>query len=305
MKKVSDKLIIKQLNGSLELIQTGQDFTFIEKSVSDNTLDAYVCVDTTKFCAIFNEEKSTLDFKDDYLEVRTGRSKGLLPYMKEYGVFTTDKELEVSGEISDSFEVDYSDVDLDLSDATDQFSYILFNRDFVCRYLYNTMSFYSDIPETWYNITPKQFKILKSMGKVNIEIYENTYLKASNADNILVLRLYSSVINLNTIKKFFSQEPVSSFCLKEIDYKKLKIFLKDYDVFNLIKSGDYLTFAIDSYCEDFKIESIEIDSDFNVSLFKKDLENLFGSIKFYSISGIKYIISKPAENKTVLFTCER
>lgn len=305
MKKVSDKLIIKQLNNSLELIQTGQDFTFIEKSISDNISDAYVCVDTTKFCAIFDEEKSKLDFKDDYLEIKTGRSKGLLPYMKEYGVFTTNKELEVSGEVNDSFEADYSDIDLDLSDATDQFSYILFNRDFVCRYLYNTMSFYSSIPEVWYNITPKQFKILKSMGKVNIEIYENTYLKASNTENILILRLYSSVINLNTIKKFFNQEPISSFCLEDIDYKKLKIFLKDYDVFNLIKTDDCLTFAIDSYSEDVKINNIKIESDFNIFLFKKDLENLVGNIKFYSISGIKYIISNPADYKTVLFTCER
>lgn len=304
MKKISENVIIRQQNNKLEIIQTGPDFTYKESFNTDSLVEAYACVDSTKFAALFEENVSKLTFEADYLSIVTRRTKGLLPYMKEFGIFNAEKELEFDEQVNDLFEADYSNIDLDLTDATDQFSYVLFNRGFACRYLYNTFTFYGDMPENWLNITPKQFKLLKSLGKCNIEVSENM-LKATSGTTVLILRLYTRVINLAIIKRYFEAQEIISFNLNSIDFKKLKIFLKDTDIFNIKRSENDLIFSSLNYFEDFEMEDISSNAPINLNIFKKDLENLIGNIKVYCVSGINYLITKPEENKTILFTCER
>lgn len=304
MKKISENIIIKQRQGVLQLIQTGQDFTYIEYKQCKDQEDAYACVDATKFTALYDDKSSELFFGEDCLTIITGRSKGLLPYMKEFGVFSANKELSVDKEVTDSFSADYSDIDLDLTEATDQFSYILFNRNFVCRYLYNTLSFYGEMPKEWYNITPKQFKLLKSLSNCLIEIHGDALVASSNSVE-LVLKLYSPVINLSLIERFFNVDPSVSFNLHNIDFKKLKVFLKDADVFNLKRVDNTIKLSTLDYNEEFSVDDFSSDGPINLNIFKKDLENLQGFIRVFFASGINYIISNPEQNKTVLFTCER
>lgn len=303
MKKISENILLKQKDGLLELTQTGQDFTYKEIIPAKSSDEALVCVDTQKFLVLFDEEKSELTFKDDFLEIKTGRSKGSLPYMKEGGIFQSEKEIELDGKVIDEFEADYSGVDLELVDAFDQFSYVLFNRQFACRYLYNTLSFYDQLPEEWYNITPRQFKLLKTLGRCKIEVYENG-LKAITDQVIVLLKLYSPVVNLAVIRRFFSLEPRVTFNFIDIDYKRLKVFLKEADAFNLKRLGNQIKFSIPGYDEEFEAENFSSDEEIDLTVFKHDLENLAGEIQVYKMSGVNYFITHPEETKTVLFACE-
>lgn len=305
MKKVSNNVILKVQDSVLSVIQTGPDYTFIESRpiISE---DAYVCVDAIKFFAMY-EDSSQLTFNEDYLDIKTGKSKAKLPYMKEYGIFNAEKEIEFPDnlQIEDTFEIDFSKIDLDLENAVEQYSYILFNRNFTCRYLYNTLSFYGKLEGDWYNVTPIQFKLLKSLGKVTLSI-SSGLLKAINCDNqVLILKLYQSVINLHTIERFFNEEPIVSFKLNDVNSRKMKTFMKDFDVFNFERFGNEVRISTNTFEDSYELLEVSSDETFDLNIFKKDLENLQGFVRIYSLAGMNYIISNPEENKTVLFLCER
>ena len=112
-------------------------------------------------------------------------------------------------------------------------------------------------------------------------------------------------ISLSLIERFFNVDPSVSFNLHDVDFKKLKVFLKDVDVFNLKREANTIKLSTLGYNEEFSVEDFSSDESINLNIFKKDLENLQGFIKVFFASGINYIISSTEQNKTVLFTCER
>lgn len=308
MKKLAENIVLKSQGDSrVQFIQTSNDYTYIEEiSLSETVPEMYVCVNTEKFLAVFNEQSSQLIPESDYLIIKNNRSTVKLPYMKNYGVFNVSKGVDVPSdtEPSEKFCIDFSTVSLDTVDALDQFSYILFNRDFVCRYLYNTLTFYGKLTGDYYNITPKQFKVLRSLGECEISVYGEGLISVKK-DNITVnARLYQSVINLKMLDRFFNNSSVCSLHIEELDIKKLKLFSKESDEaqFKILKNGT-MTVETLGYFEEYRIECQTDQDEIILKVFSKDFEHLQGSVDVYFMSGNKYLITHPEENKTVLFLC--
>lgn len=303
MKKISNNIKLRSFpDGILELIQTGENYTVIERVKHlGKADDIYTCVSTDKFISCYSPDV-------DIIQEQTGlylKKKGLnvaLPIMKSYGVFEMKDELTYEGEVFEEFDANYADVDLDLADASGQFSYVLLNRNFVARYLYNTMTIDGESIGEYYSILPKQFKLLKNLKDCHIRIVGNCLVASDMKDGlgqIVILKLFQNILNLRLIDKFFEKDEFCWFNAPEFSVKRLLLFAEMDSTFRLISDGDKLTIKIGSYEETFDVEG-ELKP-FNQIFYINDLSNLFGRISIRDWSGTKYGISKK-DNLTVLFT---
>lgn len=297
LKKLVNNIIIRTYeNGSVVLTQSGDNFT--HKTTHQHTKklpEIYTCVDTEKFIAVYNQE-AQVSLTDLGLEIGTGRVKATLPLMKEYGLFSVNPEISPEGEVLTTFDLDLSKVDLDLTEAQGQFSYIMLNSNFVCRYLYNTLSFYGELTdEDYYCVTPKQFRLMKTLGKMEVSVYQ-AHLKIISEEEELVLKLHNPVVNLRLIERFFKAKPQCTFEAPKLDIKKIKLFAEEMLDFDSIE-GKQLKVSSLGYEEIFDIsEEVELHGQF----YLKDLEFIKGEMSIYREKPFFYSICK-YENRTVLF----
>lgn len=307
MKKLAENCVIRTVGQKLlEVTQTDENFTW--KEILEHDLDLpelFVCVSTEKFLATYSKD-SKLSVLESGLEIRTAKMAVVLPYMKEYGVFSTVKEIDEEPEdnLEKEYSANYSKVDLDLTDAQGQYSYVLINEGFVCRYLYNTLSFYGPMNFDYFCMVPKQFKLLKQLGDCQIKKYLNTVVATSNSSKV-IFKLFRPVLDLNLIRKFFHDDYVCEFTAPKFDVKKLKLFTEEKIEYKCVEADGIwrMIVSVPGYVEAYELE--DCTGPFHAKFDLKDLEFMSGHVKFYSQGRFCYAISyDSSSDRTVLFTGE-
>lgn len=303
MKKISENIKLRSYpNGILELTQTGENYTHIERVKHLGRMDdIYTCVNTDKFIACYSPDVDITQ-ENNGLYLKKKGINAALPIMKSYGVFEMKQELPLDGEVFDEFDADYSGVDLDLTEATGQFSYVLLNKNFVARYLYNTLTIHGKMEGEYFSIFPKQFKLLKNLKKCHIQLKEGRLIASDTKDEFgqtVVIQFTRNLLDLKLTDKFFNREEFCWFNAPEISVKRLMLFAEDNTFLMSSDGQNKITIQIGAYSEDFEVDG-EL-KEFSQIFYTNDLSNLVGRISIRDFFGTKFGISKK-DDLTVLFT---